>query len=379
MEKNKESLVMKLIPVVLILVVILSFTNIFMLQERKADVIGAQKILEEELRPAKLELIKIKAENCDDSCYDIEEFISELKKQNVNITNEREVLDNSPEGESLISRYSIQKLPTIILSGEVNKSEQLTKYFEENGEITDNNFLYSSLRAPYYNNVLKMIVGLVSITHVVDSSCQECANLSSISDLFKEQGVFITSEKVIEYDSEDGQKLITQFGIKEVPAILISNEINYYPEIKQTLEQAEVTEKDNYYALHSTSPPYRNISKNEIIGLVDVIYLTKSDCPVCYDVTVNRNILLGFGMVIKNENTYDINSEQGTALIKKYDIVKAPIILVSPDGEVYDSFVQAWKSVGTVEKDAWFVMRNPELLGTYWDLENKRAVQVGDN
>lgn len=371
MEK-KKNLVDRIVPIVLILAIALAIFGNLTLQERGVNVVEAQEALDEEMRPAELQLIKITFD-CD-FCFDVNTAIDSLKDQNVNITEEETVSSNSAQGKELIEKYGIEKLPTIIVSGETNKSEQLAKYFEDNGRIQDKNFVYSSQTSPYFDTTSNKITGLVRITNIIDSSCTECTDISSVSAAIKGQGIYVESEKSIEYNSEEGQRLIQKLNIKEVPAILISNEINYYSNIRDSLVQSGAIENNEFYVIPMIVPPYRSLEENKIVGLVDVIYLEKNDCPVCYDVSVNKNILLNFGIKIKSENTYDISSPEGIKLIQKYDIKKAPVIILSPDSKYYPSFVGVWGNVGTIEDDGWFVMRNPEIIGTYWDIEQNRVI-----
>src|SRR3989344_1011835 len=375
MEEKKRKLLEKAVPVAIVLAVALLILNNFMLYERGVKVAEAKIIMEKELRPAELELVKIVSENCD-SCFDIEEAIEELKSQNVNITKEEFFLDNSVGGKELINKYNLKKLPTIIVSGEIDKSEQLVNYFEEKGEIKEDRFIFTALVPPYLDSTTSQIKGLVNIKHIIDSSCADCVDLTPISSALQQQGLFVKDEQSIEYNSNEGKELIKKFSVKEIPAVLISEEVDYYPEIKDALLQSGATKKEGFYAVHSTLPPYRDLAQNKIVGLVDVVYLTKNDCPVCYDVSVNRNILLRFGLTLNKENTHDINSPEGKQLVQKYNIKKVPIIILSPDAKYYHSLEQVWTSVGTIENDGWFVMRNPEAIGTYWDLENGGVVQT---
>src|SRR3989338_27805 len=374
-KKVKVKLLEKAVPVAIVLALALLVLGNFMLYERGIKVAEAKAIMEEELRPAELELVKIVSENCD-SCFDIEEAIENLKTQNVDIMNEETISSDSQQGREFISKYNIQKLPTIIVTGEIEKSEQLVNYFEQQGEIKEDRFIFTALVPPYLDSTTNQIKGLVNIKHIIDSSCENCVDLTPISSALQQQGLFVKDEQSIEYNSNEGKELINRLGIKEVPAVLISEEVDYYSEIKDALIQSGATKKEGFYAVHSTLPPYRDLTQNKIVGLVDVVYLTKEDCPVCYDVSVNRDILLRFGLTLNKENTHDINSPEGKQLVQKYNIKKVPIIILSPDAKYYHSLEQVWKSVGTIENDGWFVMRNPEAIGTYWDLENGGVVQT---
>jgi len=376
-KETKRNVLDKLVPIVIFLAIALLILNNFMLYERGIKVAKAKEILEERMRPAELQLIKLVPDSCD-SCFDIKEAVDELKNLNVNIKDEETILSSSQQGKELISKYNIKKLPTMMINGEINKSEQLANYFEQKGEIQEDTFIYTSIIPPYLDVSSSQIKGLVQIKYLIDYSCEECVDLTPISLALERQGMFIQNERFIEYNSNEGQQLINQSSVKEIPAVLISEEVDYYPEVKDALIQSGATKKEGFYALHSTLPPYRDLSQNKVVGLVDVVYLTKNDCPVCYDVSINRNILLRFGMVLDEENTYDINSPEGKQFVQKYNIKKVPIIILSLDAKYYPSLEQAWKSVGTIESDSWFVMRNPEVIGTYWDIERSIVVEASN-
>ena len=65
-----------------------------------------------------------------------------------------------------------------------------------------------------------------------------------------------------------------------------------------------------------------------------------------------------------NTTTYDINSTEGSALIKKYNITEIPTILYSPETSVYPHFAEAWiNQSNTVESDGWFVFRAVDKVG----------------
>lgn len=372
-KKAKEPLVTRIMPVLLALAVVFSIINIFILQGRVSEVSEADRIMAEKLKPAELNIIKINVENCD-FCYDIDKAVEELKKQNVDIKKEDSLSGNSQEGRELIAKYGIKKLPALLVDGELDRNEKLKNYFSEKGEIKENKLVYTLIEAPYYDNSMNKINGVVDVILIKDSSCEKCSELGFVIDALEQAGVYVSGEKSVEYTSEEGQKLIAKYEIKRIPAILISNEIDYYESIKEDLAKINARIRDNYYAIHAINPPYRDLSRGRVVGLVDLVYLADSVCPSCYDVNVNKDILERLGIVIKEEKTVDVASSEGKYLREKYQINKVPIILVSPEVKLYETFVQVWKNVGTEESDGWFVMRRPELLGTYKDLAEGKIV-----
>ena len=371
MKKRIEALLYSM----LILVAAISILNVFLIQDRAAEINKASEEAKELLKPAKLEVTKILVSKCED-CFDIEAALESIKKQNVDLTKEKTLLLDESEAEELIRNFNIQKIPVIIISGEVDKTQQLKSFFDNIGEFSDEaDVIYTSVNPPYYDVPSAKVVGRVSIISLVDSSCNECTSLSQFIAALEQAGVAVTDEKTYEYFSKEGIELINKFNISRIPAILISNEINHYGNIKEQVQQL-TDEKQGFYALHATLPPYRDLEQGKVVGLAKLVFLTDSSCTGCYNVKINEQILARLGVFVNENAAYDISSKEGKALISKYKVEKAPIILLSPEASSYPVFLQAWQSVGSTEEDGWYVMRKPENLGAYKDLKTNEVVEV---
>lgn len=370
-----KSRIESLLYSMLILAAAISVLNVFLIQGRATEINEANKEAEELLKPAKLEVTKILLSDCKD-CFDIESALETIKKQNVDITKEKAMFLDESEAKELIRNFNIKKLPAMIISGEVNKTQQLKSFFDGVGEFSgQNNVVYTSISPPYYDMPLNKVVGKVSITNIVDSSCKECVPLTPLISSLNQAGVVISKEDSYEYSSAKGIDLIQKFNITRIPAMLISDEINYYSGISEQVK--ELAEENNkFYALHAASPPYRDLEQGKVVGIVNIVLLTDSSCAECHDVKVNEQILARLGVFVKESISYDISSKEGKSMISKYKIEKAPIILLSPDASAYPIFVQAWQSVGSVEDDGWYVMRKPENLGAYKDLKTNEVVNT---
>ncbi len=374
MKKRIEALLYSM----LILVAAISILNVFLIQDRAAEINKASEEAKELLKPAKLEVTKILVSKCED-CFDIEAALESIKKQNVDLTKERTLLLDESEAKELIGKFNIQKIPAMIISGEVNKTSQLKSFFDGVGEFSgqdnQNNVVYTSISPPYYDVPSSKVVGKVSIINVVDSSCKECVPLAQVITSLKQAGVAITKEDSYEYNSKKGADLIEKFNITRIPAMLVSSEINYYSAISEQIKQL-TEENSGFYALHATLPPYRDLEQGKVVGMVKLIFLMDGSCTGCYNVEVNERILANLGVFVKESASYDVSSNDGKALISKYSIGKAPIILVSPEASAYPAFVQAWPSVGSLQEDGWYVMRMPERLGAYKDLKTNKIVSA---
>jgi len=323
---------------------------------------GARSTLNQKIEEARILAIpvsiQLKVINCN-GCADIKEIISSIKKQNVNITSEQVFGFYDLEVKQLISDYEIKTLPTILILGEISSNKIKFDNFEK---VNDALVLKQQL-APYLDIITNNLKGIVDIIEVVDSSCKNCIGLSSIPSTLSKSGVSIGDWKKIEYTSAEGAAAIKKYSLTHVPTVLISKEINYYDNIKQTLTQAGASNKGDYYSLHSKSPPYRNITSNKIVGLVDLILIYDKICSNCYDVNLNKAALKNLGIFINTEKTYDISYSEAKSLIAKYSIEKIPTMILSPEANSYPGFANVWRQVGTIENDEWFVMRKPEVLG----------------
>lgn len=357
----------KIIIILLIGLLLISILNITNLAVTDFAVKERARIIKEFNEPSKIQLYVIDCEGC----FDVSPIVDSIKGKNVNVTKEESLNPYSDESKNLIEEYEIENLPSILILGEI-----------DDDKISFNNFkpikdalVLDKISPPYLDLKYKRIRGKVTIKEILDSSCDDCIPLAPIAESLAQAGVFIEEWEKIEYNSAEGKGLISKFGVKKVPAVLISEDIDYYEEIKQSLSQLNLTKKNRFYALHSTLPPYRDLAKNKIVGLVELIMITDNSCSDCYDVNVNKQILQRFGIKIKDENTYDASSPEGENLISKYSIEKVPIIILSPEAEEYSSFVSAWKSIGTEESDGWFIMRKPEMIGIVKNLATGQMIE----
>lgn len=320
---------------------------------------------------AALDLTEIQAPACD-KCYSMSNIITSIKTQNVNLT---EHVISSTDAQALISKYSITKLPALVVTGEINKTTTLTGFWSKIG-VVNNGAVVIEAQPPYYSVKDSTVVGLVTLIRVFDSSCKLCTDVESLVKTFESSGVVIASDTSVEYNSADGKALISTYGLSNVPAVIVSKNILEYPAMARIWPQLNATEKNNNYALHLSRPPYRDLAANRTVGLVDMIYLNDSTCSECYDVMIHKQIVAGsFGVVLVNETLFDINSVEGKALVSKYNIKSVPTFILSPDAKYYVSLMQVWPSVGTQESNGWYVFRNiTQMQSNYKDLATGNIV-----
>ncbi len=327
-------------------------------------------------RPANIKLVKITTPNCA-GCFNLENAIFDFKKQNVKIDNERSVSFNSKEGQSLTKNLRIKRLPTYILTGEIEK-KSFEVFVKSNGTIQNNTFVFNQVKPVFIEPANGKEQGKVTVTYLLDSSCTQCLDPKYTVDALKKAGVQVADQKELTWNSREGQNLITQYKITKVPTFILSPEISVYADITASINKLGTFESNRTFIARNVYLPYRDLDKGQILGLVDLIYLTDSSCPDCYkSEEVHKTILTrGFGMGMQSERTVDRNSAEGQNIIAQYKITQVPTVLLSPEADQYVNLKSQWPSVGTVEADGWYIFRQLNRLGpvVYNDLIKNQII-----
>ena len=328
------------------------------------------EIAKEEARPSNLEIIQLYKSNCKD-CFDIIPIIDNLKSGNVNIVKEEKL--SLDETKDLISKYSIEKLPAIIIKGEINK----TRFSEEYVKF-DDAVVFKGQTPVYFDVKLNKLVGLVKATIINPLNCENCFDVESILKQIESLKVNIENKEIL--NENEAANLIKKYNIKKLPVLILSNDFSYYPSSNLIWEKlaGEITEGKEYL-LRESLPPYKDLEEKKVRGLVDVKFIKDSSCTECYNVLVHKNILKNFGITPVSEETIEISSKEGQDLKSKYSITKVPTIIVSSEAEVYPSFKDIFIQVGTKETDSNYIFRKTELMGVYKDLEKNQVIKPKEN
>ena len=353
-----------LLGIILIINVILTFN----LNKNLAK--NAQEI-KERLMPAKIELTILKNSRCND-CFDISKFVNHVKSANVNITKETAFEFNSKEGKALISKYKIDKIPAVIVAGEIDKVSI------QGLEKKENALLLAGLEPPYTNAATGRIEGRVTLYNLKDAECEKCNDLSHLISQIKLAGIKIYEERNITSGSDEGKDLIKQYNVGFTPAIILSKDAAVYDIMQKAWPQIGSKESDGSYVLRLASPPFINLTNGKLRGIVDVIYLTDKSCTECYDINLHREILVNpqsFAIRLDKEETFDISDAEGKEIIAIYNITQVPTIILSNEISAYPSN-QILKQFFSVEKDGSYVFRRLSSVGTYRNLATNQIVKA---
>lgn len=361
------------------LVVALASVTIGALTSAKTLAVVERKVAEaqEQARPSEVQLIRITAPDCAD-CFPLESAVTNLKQQAVTVTEEKALLYTEEVAQSLIRELEITRVPTYVLTGEVNK-ENLQDFVTANGKVANDKFVFTNVTPLYIDPATQKTIGGVRVTVVTDTLCTDCIDVTQFIEGNKKAGVNITAEEKVEWNSAEGQNLIDQYNITKLPTLVFSSDMGAYEAIRNSWTRAGTVEDDGSYILRNLAPPYRDVEKDRIVGLVDAVYLTDEDCSDCYkpeelqkDIFTKR-----FGVKLRSERTVDISSAEGKRLVEQYKITQVPTALLSPEANEYASLQSIWQRVGTVEDDGWYIFRHLNQLGgvVYKDLTKNEIIR----
>ncbi len=278
----------------------------------------------------------------------------------------------STDAQALMGTYSITRLPAIVFTGEVNKSQTVVGVLSA-ARKSGSAYVLESETPPYYLANESRLAGLVNVTVINISDCRECLPAQLIISQLR--GMNVTMRDVTwDSNTTEGQALISRYNITKLPAMIFSKDLLLYKALPD-LSQVMSAESDGNLVWRYYNIPYREVN-GTLRGSVNMIMLNDSTCGPCYNVSVNVDGLTRMGIFIANATTYDINSTEGRALLQRYNITKVPTFLLSPDASIYPALMQVWPSAGTVEPDGWFVFRNLDAMTglSYKDLTNNTII-----
>ena len=342
-----------------VLIVALTLFNVWQIYQTSH--VKAKDTLPAKVELAQIELAVLTTSSCAD-CFDIKAFEKQISSLRVNITNKAEVDFSSGAGKALIEKYKIEKIPAIIIKGDISKSPELSSLIEQAGAKAENVFVIPALNPPYMDPKTNQVLGRLTVISLTKENCDDCFDMTPILELLKSQ-LKVSNVKKISSQSEEGKILTKKYNITKVPTLIFSKEASLYPTIADVWKNIGTVEKDGSYIMRNVNPPYFDLSQGKVRGLITLTIIKDEKCKECYDAkAINKPILARLGLAFGREKELDVSLAEAQGYITKYKITKIPTILLSGDTEIYPSLAAAWKEVGSIESDKTYVFRKVDLF-----------------
>lgn len=222
---------------------------------------------EEEARAADITITILTDSSCD-GCFNPNSLVKAIKKENVKVNLEKTIDINSSEGKELIAKFGIAKVPTMLVAGEIEKPAALKNLWNRLGDIKDNTFVLRQVGAPYIDLNSNQVRGMIKLVMLSDSSCVQCYNVSNHKAALRNLGILSPESETLDINLPDGQKLVNQYGIKMAPTIVLTGDIEAYPDLIAIWPQVGTVESDGAYVFRDgvkLMGAYRDLASNQVI------------------------------------------------------------------------------------------------------------------
>lgn len=208
---------------------------------------------------------------------------------------------------------------------------------------------------------------------LTDATCPNCFKLDSLLDVLKQQNIVFENIKEVDISSSKGQELMKKNNITKIPILIINGEISKDEKFSKLWEG--FGQKKDETLISNVFPPYKNLKDGTTEGLVDLTVIYDATCQECYNTKLHTTFLETDGIYPVTKTKLDITDSKAQELIKKYNITKVPMIILSPAASYYKKFTENWKTDGIIADDGYYIFTTPEKIGTYRDLTTNEIIK----
>lgn len=195
----------------------------------------------------KLRITVLTSKNCEGKCFDINLFLNALKQNGIQEVGNETINIEDNQGKDLVDKYKIEKIPTVLISGELDKDPQLAQAWAALGDITDGVFVFRKLIPPYMEVAAGNLRGGFSLIYLTDQSCSGCYDVKLHDTALSNLGLVTKDSKSVDVSSDEGKDLIKKYAIVDVPTILISGDLSEYLGLQQIWPQVGKISDDGTY------------------------------------------------------------------------------------------------------------------------------------
>ncbi len=307
-----------------------------------------------------IQLISITMPNCE-KCIDFSPFIKSIKRS-YNVDSLKDVVFDSKKGQELIKKYSITKVPTLVVDGTGSQIIGLSSQWNAVGTIeSDGVLIFRKVPPVFFDLSEQKFKGIVSMTLIVDKNCTECSHSLGSKEL-TEKGIIIGSEELLDLNDKKAIELIKKYSIKKAPALILSSEIQDYP-FFENFKIVGTLEDDNSFVLREVDPLYVDIASRKVKGYVDAVFVVDSNCTECLNpLKLKAFFETKFLIKFNSFQSFDFQKREGKDLVKKYSIKKLPAVIFSNDLNDYAVAKLFWSNFGTIQGEE-FVFKNADAFG----------------
>ena len=217
---------------------------------------------------AQLKYTIVTSKSCGDKCWDTNLFFDVLKQGGATEKGRNTVYIEDAATKKLIDEFKITQVPTILVTGDIDKDAQLKSFFTALGETINKTFVLRQVIPPFIDVASGQLKGEVAITYITDASCKECYDVKLHETSLTNFGVPLGNSKTVDISSDEGKALLKQYNITKVPTIVISGQPGEYKSLTSVWSTVGQVASDGSYIftkLDEMGGPYYDLAKNKLV------------------------------------------------------------------------------------------------------------------
>ncbi len=190
----------------------------------------------------------------------------------VKIISEKTLEKDSGEAKRLIEKYTIERIPTVVLEGETKKATALLQNWPRIGSVESDGTMVLTAIPPIY---LETGTGrLRGGTKAVFVSVPDRNGVFNAEEVFTQIlqnafGIKPIGQETVSYDSPEGKAILSKYGLEKLPTFIISGDLNAYTGFPDAWLEGGTVEADGTYVFRSHEAirgiKYIDMDKNEVV------------------------------------------------------------------------------------------------------------------
>lgn len=217
----------------------------------------------------RITVILIEKSDCDD-CTDLQPIINQFALSGLKIKEQRNLDYDSSAAREWVDKYDIEKIPVVIMDEEATVYPNIAQGWTQYGTIeSDGTVIMRVIGAPYYSVKEGAIRGLVSLTYLVDGSCEECYEPDKFHEpILNGLKVVVADKKTIDASSPEGASLIGTYEIEKLPTVILTGDVGEYANLVRAWQSAGSVESDGAYVFRKVEfarQAYLDLTTGEVV------------------------------------------------------------------------------------------------------------------
>lgn len=216
--------------------------------------------------PVQLQVTVIDDPGCTE-CWNAEPVVATLRRMNATV-GRTDLNRTDAAAQELIAKYQIEKLPGVVISGELERDPAVASALAQLGERVGDAVVFRAPLPPYALAASGEVKGRVQLTLVSDATCATCYEVREHQQILARFGISDPRATTLDVRSPAGRKLRQTYRLREVPTFVLQGEVAEYAQLTRIWSQVGTVETDGAYVFRAgvkDMGPYRDLATGAVI------------------------------------------------------------------------------------------------------------------